>query len=400
MITLTRRDLLRAGLLAPVLRAQESHPALFNRVFEAVWIAVRDEFYDPNTRGVDWLQIKREFAPLVRLCASDQDLLNVLRDMLSRLHNSHVFLYSREEWDWRQNILPFRFERLGERVFIQELLQLKIADAKPDYGLGDEILSVDQAPLEKLLPISLATLQDVRGNPNFGPAGSVAELSIRRGGKTLIAKARRVTRPGGFENLVLAQPVPGIAILRMLTLESAALPERRLQEVWMRVQSSRGLIIDLRSCVGGDPSVSNFIASRLLGERRPLFTEVPRPQSGHSAYVEYSDAGTPRYKGKVAVLTNSNTESQPEVLAAVCKEYGSARLIGERTAGAFNGFTTAIPLPERFARFALPYTRGVSPKGFDYEGRGVTPDEVVRNTAEDYSRGRDRVLIKAIKHVQ
>ncbi|MGC2661671.1 MAG: hypothetical protein WA324_27255, partial [Bryobacteraceae bacterium] len=65
-----------------------------------------------------------------------------------------------------------------------------------------------------------------------------------------------------------------------------------------------------------------------------------------------------------------------------------------------NGWTTAIPLPDNFARFALPYTRGVSPKGISYEGRGITPDEVVHNTAEDYADGRDRVLNHAIEELQ
>ncbi len=152
--------------------------------------------------------------------------------------------------------------------------------------------------------------------------------------------------------------------------------------------------------MGGDSKVSNFIAGGLLGENRRLFTNVPRPGSGKPEVVEYSDAGVQRYRGKVALVVNSNTESQPEILAAVCKEYGCARLIGERTAGAFNGWTTAIPLPDRFARFALPYTRGVSPKGRSYESLGVTPDVAVRNTADDYEHGRDRVLDRAIQELR
>jgi C-terminal processing protease CtpA/Prc len=396
----TRREILLAGLVGPLLRAQGAGPDLFSQVFEAVWIAVRDQFYDPNTRGVDWLEIKKEFAPRVSLCTSRQQLLNMLRDMLRRLHNSHIFFYSREEWDLRQNILPFSFERLGERVFIRELLQPKVADDAPQYRFGDEILSVDQIPLENLQPISLATLQDVEGNPNFGPAASVTELNIRRGGKTFIVKARRVTLPRGFQNVLLSEPVPGITVLRILTLGSAELPEERLRDLWTSLQPAKALTIDLRSCVGGDPKVSNFIAGGLLGEPKPLFTEIPRPGTGQPTSVEYSESGMPRFRGKVAVLTNSNTESEPEVLAGICKEYRCARLIGQHTAGALNGWTRAIPLPDHFARFALPYTRGVSPQGLSYEGRGIAPDELVRNTAQDYHHGRDRVLNRAIEELQ
>jgi C-terminal processing protease CtpA/Prc len=394
---MNRRELLLAGLIGSVLRAQADDPALFGQVFEAVWTAVRDQFYDPNTRGLDWVEIKRKFAPRVSACTSRQQLLTLLRDMLGRLHNSHIFLYSREEWDLSENILPFNFDRLGDRVFIRELLRPKTADDSTQFRFGDEIPSVDQLPPGRLHPYSLATLQEVKGNPNFGPAASVAVVNIRRAGKTSTFRTRRVMRKQDLQNALIAEPLDGIKVLRMLTLDSALLPEQQLREIWSSVQPSRGIVIDLRNCVGGDPKVSNFIAGGLLGEHKRLFTEIPRPGTQQPEAIEYSDSGVELYRGKVVVLTNTNTESQPEVLAAICKEYSGARLIGERTAGAFNGWTIAIPLPDHFARFALPYTREVSPKGISYEGRGIVPDEVISSTVEDYASGSDRVLKRALE---
>ena len=394
---MNRRDLLLAGFIGSVLSAQVDDGALFGQIFEAVWSAVRDQFYDPNTRGLDWVEIKSKFAPRVSACTSRQQLLTLLRDMLGRLHNSHIFLYSREEWDSRENILPFNFDRVGDRVFIRELLQPKTTDHSTQFRFGDEILSVDKLPPESLQPHSLATLQEVKGNPNFGPAASIAEVSIRRSGKTFTFRTRRVTRKRDLQNAVIAEPLDGIKMLRMLTLDSALLPEQQLRELWSRVQPSRGIVIDLRNCVGGDPKVSNFIAGGLLGEHKRLFTEIPRPGAQQPETTGYSDSGVELYRGKVVILANTNTESQPEVLAAICKEYGCAQLIGERTAGAFNGWTIAIPLPDHFARFALPYTRGVSPKGISYEARGIAPDDVISGTVEDYASGRDRVLKRAIQ---
>jgi C-terminal processing protease CtpA/Prc len=101
----------------------------------------------------------------------------------------------------------------------------------------------------------------------------------------------------------------------------------------------------------------------------------------------------------VVIIANSNTESQPEILAAICKEYGCARIFGERTAGAFNGWTMAVGLPYRFALYALPYTRSVSPKGIEYEGRGVEPDEPAVNTVRNYHLGHDRPLDVALRYL-
>src|SRR5579884_4283719 len=133
---MNRRELLLAGLIGSLLRGQVEDAALFKQVFEAVWTAVRDQFYDPNTRGVDWIEIKRKFAPRVSACSSRQQLLTLLREMLRRLHNSHIFLYSREEWDLRENILPFNFDRLGDRVFIRELLHPKAPDDQRRFDLA------------------------------------------------------------------------------------------------------------------------------------------------------------------------------------------------------------------------------------------------------------------------
>jgi C-terminal processing protease CtpA/Prc len=82
------------------------------------------------------------------------------------------------------------------------------------------------------------------------------------------------------------------------------------------------------------------------------------------------------------------------------KESKRAVLVGKRTAGAFNGFTKAFPMPEGFAALALPYTKSVSPRGRSYEGAGVTPNKVVSYTVADFGRGKDRVLQVALRVAQ
>jgi len=162
---------------------------------------------------------------------------------------------------------------------------------------------------------------------------------------------------------------------------------------------ARGLILDLRNCVGGDSKVSNFIAGSLLGSGKRLFRTIPRPDSKNTEILDQTDPQAPRFAGRVAVITNANTESQPELLAAICREYGCARVVGERTAGAFHGWTVAVDLPYGFAMFALPYTRSLSPKGIDYEGRGVEPDQPVANTVADFEMKHDRALAAAFRYV-
>lgn len=395
-----RRELGFSLLALFAMKGRAQDPEAYARIFDVLWVAVRDRFYDPKTRKVDWESIRAEFRPQARTCTSDAQLLALMREMLRRLHNSHIFLYSREEWILRQNILPICFDSVAGRVFVRYPLQSKNSTMAGAIEFGDEILTVDGIPAEKLRPVTLARLEPIIGNPNFGPPGSVAEIKLRRGEQLKIVRAIRVTRPTGFNTAVVEFPLADIVHVRLFTLGSAELPTSQLKQIWHDVVRFQGLVLDLRNCVGGDSKVTNFIAGSFLGPGKPLFRTIPRPGTSEREVLDITDSEAPRFTGRVALITNSNTESQPEIMAAICKEYGCARLIGERTAGAFNGWTQAIELPDNFARFAVPYTRSVSPKKIEYEGYGVEPDTVAANTVADYKAKKDRVLITALQYIK
>ncbi len=396
----SRRGLLCAALATPLLNAQSAASERSVQILESIWQGVRDQFYDPRMRGVDWAAVKDEFLPRARACNSDAQLLPLLREMLSRLRNSHIFLHSKEEWAWRRNILPFHFNRVSGRVFVRYVLRNSDTGALPPLEVGDEIVTVDGVQSEKLQPLTLARLDPIKGNPNFGPSSSTAIIAIRRSGRDSVVKASRVIRPAGFQNAVIEHPRNKIIHLRLFTLGSSELPPERLRQIWEEVIPARGLILDLRNCVGGDSKVTNFIAGSLLGANKPLFRAVPRPGTSDKESIDQTDSEAPRFTGRAVVLMNSNTESQPEILAAICKEYGCARLFGERSAGAFNGFTVSIDVPYNFALCAVPYTRSISPRGIEYEGHGVEPDEPTLETIADCENKRDRPLDAALDYLR
>ncbi len=399
-LILGRRELLVATFAMPWLHTQTGNRRANVQILESVWQSARDQFYDQQMHGVDWTCVRDEFLPKAEKCSSEEELLTLLREMLGRLRSSHIFLYSQEEWSWRRNILPFCFDRVAGRVFIRFVHRGKDSTALAACEIGDEVVAVDGVSADKLRPLTLARLEAIKDNPMFGPAGSVAEIEIRRSGHRYSLKVARVARPAGFETVVVESPKPLIVHIRFFTLASDELPRVRLQQIWEQVTLARGLILDLRNCVGGDSKVSNFIAGSFLGPGKPLFRTIPRPNGKDTEVLDHTDSEAPRFGGRIALITNANTESQPELLAAICREYDCGRVVGERTAGAFNGWTLAVDLPNSFARYALPYTRSVSPKGIEYDGRGVEPNQAVANTIADFEMKQDRPLTTAIRHVE
>lgn len=49
------------------------------KVFDQVWRAIYDNYYDKNFRGVDWRQQKDMFRPLAESAATSAELYRVLR---------------------------------------------------------------------------------------------------------------------------------------------------------------------------------------------------------------------------------------------------------------------------------------------------------------------------------
>src|SRR5262249_41924349 len=162
---------------------------------------------------------------------------------------------------------------------------------------------------------------------------------------------------------------------------------------WRQISSinqARGVILDLRYCGGGYPATGLNIVSWLIGTGKVYNTIAPRNSAGTEEYraSEASAEGIeaivnrglsarlvtqrahPVYSGLVAVLIGG-TGSECEVVAATLQEHGRARLFGQGTEGAFNGWAVAQPLPYGAGSISIPVTASISPKGVQYEGKAV-----------------------------
>jgi carboxyl-terminal processing protease len=110
------------------------------------------------------------------------------------------------------------------------------------------------------------------------------------------------------------------------------------------------------------------------------------------------------FRGKVAVLVDSESGSASEVFARWMQLEGRARVLGDRSAGAvmvseFHGRSQGHEA--LFTIYGLSVTRAelVMPDGSRLEGVGVTPDDVVLPSAANLAAGRDPALARAVEVV-
>lgn len=144
------------------------------------------------------------------------------------------------------------------------------------------------------------------------------------------------------------------------------------------VGGARGLVIDVRDCVGGAPSAVSLVLTYLLGPELHLTDMVARDASElHQLWtLPWVPGESVRQDVPIAVLTSAATFSGAEDLAYTLQAHRRAVVVGETTGGGAHprrGFRVADHLEA-----TIPVSRAVNLKtGSNWEGTGVIPDVVV-----------------------
>jgi len=156
------------------------------------------------------------------------------------------------------------------------------------------------------------------------------------------------------------------------------------------------LIIDLRNCVGGEPSMATFLIS-YLWDRDPAQLSGLRERQDNLPRQIWTLPYVPgRRFGKdkpVYALTSAITFSGGEQLSYDLQQLGRATVVGEPTRGgahAREGFRVHPHLEA-----TIPVAAAVNPKtGGNWEGTGVAPD--IQTSAD---RARDTAYEHALQDV-
>ncbi len=173
-------------------------------------------------------------------------------------------------------------------------------------------------------------------------------------------------------------------------------------------ENPKGIIFDLRYCLGGNDRVTGKLISHLIKE--PVLSPIWRCEFYNQAFelwgreAPYEDiqnkilpAENHIYDNPVVILTSGRTSSTAEDMAITLKYAKRAKIIGERTAGSSGNPKT----------FALPYGGTLDVSSFipltplkeEYLGIGIEPDYECHNTIASVRNDRDLVLEKAREYI-
>lgn len=162
----------------------------------------------------------------------------------------------------------------------------------------------------------------------------------------------------------------------------------------LKNQGMAGLVIDLRSNLGGRVDTTCQILDELLPEGTLVYT---KDQNGKKTIVAKSDEKT-KWQKPIAVLVNEYSASASELFTGALQDYDAATVVGTTTFGKgvmqqMFGFKDGTGVKLTIAKY---YT----PKGQDVNHKGITPDIKVKDTRKTADDTNDAQLNKALETVK
>jgi len=163
-------------------------------------------------------------------------------------------------------------------------------------------------------------------------------------------------------------------------------------------EGADGMIVDLRSNLGGDFTYVITEFGRLTEEERYVFRSRTKNGTGKNDYSEwyewYLSPSGDYFDKPIIVLTDRLTISAGERAVMILNSLPNVTVLGDTTNGAFS---TKIS-----KELANGWNYAVAPQhlefidGINYEGTGMPPDVFIKNTEEEILNGQDMVLEEAL----
>jgi len=152
----------------------------------------------------------------------------------------------------------------------------------------------------------------------------------------------------------------------------------------------KGIILDLRDDPGGFLDTAIEVVSEWI-EDGIIVSE----QKSDSSKNDYLARGRARLAGyKTIVLVNEGSASASEIVAGALKDHGKAIIVGEQTFGK-GSVQELVPLDDG-SSLKITIAKWLTPNGVNISQEGITPDEIVAFTIEDYNSDNDPQMEKAV----
>lgn len=368
------------------------------------------EYYAPNRSLTlhPWNEVLSTYIPLMGVETDPVRFSRLYFRLIRELNDGHA--YAPIEMLFGQRMLPVWPLQAEGRLFV---------GYSDDRVLerGDEVVAIDGEPLSERLELlrkyasrsNEASLREALRLYGLCTRRDTAEVVRRRAG--VCDTLRVATVPYGsvsslYDPAQLAQPPFRLLADSVGYIYAGTFSREHLAEVVQTLPRTRALIIDLRTYPQNMDIALTALIGRSLRTEPVVAWQMVHPtlalpglffrqeQLLYNGFEEGAARCTEPYKGRVILLVNESTQSNPEFQAMAFQSCPQTLTIGSPTSGA-DGDIVWIPLPgglmTSFSGIGVLY-----PDGTQTQTVGVRLDVEVLPTAEGLQAGRDEVLERAL----
>ena len=375
-------------------------PALeWRQMFREAWRLQREHFWVGDMSGVDWDGAYRRYRPLLDRVTSRGELSDLMWELQGELGTSHAYEIGGEYRpgpDYAQGLLGADYERApdGRGVRIVRIVHgdpwsaaatSPLNHAEGKIAAGDILLAVNGQPVDG---------STGPGELLVNQADREVELTIQRDGQELESVTVRTLRheePGRYRDWVdgnrrLVQQLSLGRVGYIHIPDMMALGFGEFHRGLFTDFDYDALVIDIRYNSGG--SVSQLLLEKLarkrIGYDRARWVQ---PQ----AYPELAPPGP------LVALTNELAGSDGDIFSHAFKLMKLGPLVGKRTWGGVIGIDPRHRLVDGTVTTQPEYSYHFDDVGWGVENYGTDPDIEIDNATQDYARGEDPQLLRAVQ---
>jgi tricorn protease len=374
--------------------------AEWRQMFQEAWRLQREQFWTEDLSGIDWDAVNQLYQPLVDRITTRSEFSDLLWEVQGELGTSHAYEMGGEYRtgpNYRQGFLgvDWAFDAQAGAYRIAHLTQGDTWDPEttspltgPGVNLaeGDYVLAINGQPLgADMTPAQRLVNQ----------AGNEVLLTVRRTGETepstVTVKALADERPARYRDWVDAnrarvhQATEGrVGYIHVPDMGPEGYAE--FHRAFLVEYDRDALIVDVR--VNGGGHVSGLLLEKLA--RKRVGYDFPR-WAAPKPYPDESPAGP------MVALTNELAGSDGDIFSHTFKLMKLGPLVGKRTWGGVIGIWPRHRLVDGTVTTQPEFSFFFDDVGWRVENYGTDPDIEVDNAPQDYARGSDPQLDRAIE---
>lgn len=363
------------------------------------WRLQRDHFWSEDMSQIDWEAVWKRYEPLIERVGTRGEFSDLMWEMQGELGTSHAYEIGgdyRAEPSYPVGHLgaDFSWDKEAASYRIERIVKGAPGEARANSPLNTP--GVNAQPQDKLLAINGQRLTEdvVPQQLLVNQAGSEVTLTIQTGDdmpRDVTVRTLRSEFPARYREwvesnrqLVHDRTSGRIGYVHIPDMGANGYAE--FHRLYLSEVERDGLIVDVRYNRGGH--VSQLILEKL--SRKRLGYDIqrwgqPDPYPSHSV------------AGPMVAITNQFASSDGDIFSHAFKLKKLGVLIGKRTWGGVVGIWPRHSLADGSVTTQPEFAYWFEDVGWAVENYGTDPDIDIDITPQDYARGRDPQMEKAIE---